>query len=114
LRLTRYKQDSEASGKHEKREMKLCTTSQPSPRVCKKHLIAADRQAFEEKRWHAAGNREVPYEDLVREHQGLEAKERADVAARASLLCDCYVKLIKMGDLSFRTEYDWRQCQRCA
>jgi hypothetical protein len=77
-----------------------------------KHLIAMDRKAFEEQRWHAARNREASYEDVIREQEQHDVKELADVEARAKLLCDCYVELVKIGDLSFRTEHDWRQRQK--
>ena len=75
-------------------------------------LIAAERKAFEEKRWYAASDREAPYhehEDVIGE---LDAKEAADVEARATSLCDWYVKLVKVGELCFRTEHDWRQRQK--
>ena len=77
-----------------------------------KLLIAAERKAFEEKRWHAANDREAPYhehEDVIRE---LDAQELAHVEARAKLLCDSYVTLVKLGELSFRTENVWRHRQK--
>ena len=82
------------------------------PARVQKCLIAADPKALEKQRRHAAGNREAPYEDVVRELEHLDAKELADVEAQAKLLCDWYVKLVKVGELSFRTEHDWRQRQR--
>jgi hypothetical protein len=75
-------------------------------------LIARDREAFEKKRWPVAHNNQGPYEDFLREQKLLDAEELADVEARAKLLCDCYVKLVKMGELSFRIEHDWRQRQK--
>jgi len=78
------------------------------PAHVQRHLIAMDRKAFEEQRWYDK-NLEVPYEDFLREQQQLDAKELAEVEARAKLLCDCHVKLIKMGELSFRIEHHWRQ-----
>ena len=77
------------------------------PAHAERFLIAAERKAFEEKRWHAADNRQAPSGDVIHKNEGL-----ADVEARAKLLCDCYVKLVKMGDLTFRTEHDWRQRQQ--
>jgi hypothetical protein len=79
------------------------------PAHVQKRLNAMDREAFEKQRWHAAGNRKAPYDDVTRELKQRDAKELADVEARAKLLCDCYIKLVKMGELSFRTEHDWRQ-----
>jgi hypothetical protein len=75
-------------------------------------LIARDREAFEKQRWPAASNREAPYEDFLREQKRLDAEELADVEARAKLLCDSYTTLVKMGELSFRTEHSWRQRQK--
>jgi len=71
------------------------------PAHVQRRLIAADRKAFEEQRWPAASNREAPNEDFIREQKLLDAKELADVKARAKLLCDCYVKLVKMGNSVF-------------
>jgi len=82
------------------------------PAHVQKHLITRDREAFEKQRWHAASNRKAPYEDTIHELEQLDAKELADVEERAKLLCDCHVKLVKMGELSFRTEHDWRQRQK--
>ncbi len=79
------------------------------PAHVEKHLISMNREAFEKQRWPAVSNREAPYEDFIREQAQLDAKELAEVEARAKLLCDCYVKLVKMGELSFRTELEWRQ-----
>jgi len=79
------------------------------PAHVQKHLLTKEREAFKEQRWHAARNRETPYEEVIREQEQLDAKELADVEARAKLLCDCHVKLVKMGELSFRIEHDWRQ-----
>ena len=79
------------------------------PARVQRHLIAMNRKAFEEQRWHRTGNREAPYEEVIREQEQLNAKELAELEARAKLLCDCYVQLIKMGELSFRTEHSWRQ-----
>jgi hypothetical protein len=78
------------------------------PARVQRRLIAADREAFEKKSW-AASNREAPYEDFIHGQEVLDTKELVDVEARAKLLCDCYVELIKMGELTFRTEHDWRQ-----
>lgn len=82
------------------------------PAHVQKHLITMDRQAFKEQRWHAARNyREAPCEEVIRELQQLDAIELANLEARAKLLCDCHVKLVKMGELCFRTDHDWRQRQ---
>jgi hypothetical protein len=99
-------------GKAREARQKVVHGLATQPAHVQKRLIAADREAFEKQRWHAAGNREAPHEDVIREGERFEAKERADVEARAKLLCDCYVKLVKMGELSFRTEHDWRQRQK--
>jgi hypothetical protein len=63
------------------------------PAHVQRALIAADREAFEKQRGLAASNRKMPDED---------------VEARAELLCDCYQWLVKMGEVSFRTEHNWR------
>jgi len=79
------------------------------PAHVQKHLISLNREAFEKQRWRSPRNLEVPYEDSIREQEQLDAKELAEVEARAKLLCDCYAKLVTMGELSFRIEHDWRQ-----
>ncbi len=79
------------------------------PAHVEKHLISMNREAFEKQRWPAPTNREAPYEDFIREQEQLDAKELAEVEARAKSLCDCYVKVVKLGELSFRTEHNWRQ-----
>jgi len=81
------------------------------PARVQKQLIAADRKAFEEQRWPVRGSGEGPYEDFIAEQELLDAKELADVEARAKLLCDCYVTLVKMGELSFRIEHSWRHAK---
>jgi hypothetical protein len=81
------------------------------PAHVQKHLTAMEREAFDERQQTARTNREVPYEDMIREQEQFDAKDLADVEARAKLLCDSHVKLVKMGELSFRTEHDWRQRQ---
>jgi hypothetical protein len=53
----------------------------------------------------------VPYEEELRELKQLDAKELAEVEAHAKLTCDCHVKLVKLGELCFRTELNWRQRQ---
>jgi len=77
------------------------------PAHVQKHLITRDREAFETQRW--PGDREVQYENTIREQEQLDRKELAELEVRARLLCDCHVKLIKLGEISFRTEHDWRQ-----
>jgi len=72
-------------------------------------LITRDREAFEKQRWHAGRDREVPYEDMIREQELFDAEQVADLEARAKLLCDCHLKLVKIGELCFRTEHNWRQ-----
>ena len=82
------------------------------PAHAEKLLIATERKAFEEKRWHATNDQEAPYhehEDVIRE---LDSKELADVEARTKFLCDSYVRLVKLGELSFRTENVWRHRQK--
>jgi hypothetical protein len=81
------------------------------PARVQRQLISADRRAFEEQRWPVRGSGEGPYEDFIAEQELLDAKELADVEARAKLLCDCYVTLVKMGELSFRIEHSWRQAK---
>jgi hypothetical protein len=79
------------------------------PAHVQKELITRDREAFEKRGWHRAKDRELPYEDMMREVKQQEAKELAEVEAHAKLLCDCHVKLVKIGELCFRTELNWRQ-----
>lgn len=81
------------------------------PAHVQRQLISMDREAYEKQRWHDAGDREVPYEDQLRELKQLDANELAEVEARTKLLCDCHVKLVKLGELCFRTELYWRQKQ---
>jgi hypothetical protein len=100
-----------AIGKSRKDRVEVVHGLATQPARVQKILIARDREAFEKQRW-PARNREAPYEDLIREQKLLDAKELADVEARAKSLCDCYVKLVKMGELSFRAEHDWRQRQK--
>jgi hypothetical protein len=81
------------------------------PAHVQKELMDMYREAFEQ-RWHVVRNE--PYEEMIREQKRLDAKELADVEARAKLLCDCYVGLVKIGEVSFRSEYEWRQgCYQC-
>jgi len=79
------------------------------PARVERHLISMDREAFEKQRWHNAMDRKVPHEDMIRGFKEEDARELAEVEARAKLLCDCHVKLIKLGELCFRTELNWRQ-----
>jgi hypothetical protein len=74
-------------------------------------LIARDREAFEKQGWPPRNNPEVPHEDFLRDQNLRDAKELADVEDRSKFLCDCYVKLVKMGDLSFRIEHSWRHAK---
>jgi hypothetical protein len=83
------------------------------PAHVQKHLISKVREAFEKQKWHAPLDRTVPYEEAIREQQRRDEKELAHVEARVKLLCECYQQLIKMGELSFRTEYRWRQQRVC-
>jgi hypothetical protein len=78
------------------------------PAHVQKHLTSMEVEAFDEPQ-HSRRNRAVPYEDMISEQKQLDAKDLADVEARAKLLCDCHVKLVKMGELSFRTEHNRRQ-----
>lgn len=78
------------------------------PAHVQRHLISMDREAFEKQRWHDAKVREAPYEDQLLELRQLDAKELGEVEARAELLCVCHVKLVKLGELCFRTEHNWR------
>jgi len=82
------------------------------PARVERRLIAADREAFLEQRWPSRRNREAPYEDIIRDQKLLDAKDLDDVEERAKLLCDCYIKLVKLGELSFRIEHSWRQRQK--
>ncbi len=79
------------------------------PAHVQKELITRDREAFEKHGWHRAKDRKVPYEDMIREFKEQEAKELAKVEAHAKLLGDCHVKLVRIGELCFRTELNWRQ-----
>ncbi len=101
-----------AIGKAREARQKVVHGLATQPAHVQKHLITAEREAFEKRRWHTDGSRDAPYEDVIREQGHLDAKELAEVEARAKLLCDCYVKLVKMGELSFRTEHAWRQRQK--
>jgi hypothetical protein len=100
-----------AIGPVRKARQKVVHQLATQPAHVERLLIAVEREAFEKQRWHAAGSREAPHhehEDVIAQ---FDAKEMADVEARAKLLCDCYVKLVQMGELAFRTEHDWRQLQ---
>jgi hypothetical protein len=79
------------------------------PAHVQRQLISMDREAFERQQWHDARDREVPYEDEIRELKQVDAKELAEMEAHAKLLCDCHVRLVKIGELCFRTEHNWRQ-----
>jgi hypothetical protein len=79
------------------------------PAHIQRRLIGADRQAFEEKRWRNANRQEVSFEALKGQQERADADELAAVEARAQLLCDSYIALIKTGELSFRVELDLRQ-----
>jgi hypothetical protein len=81
-------------GKARKQRNKAAHGLATRPAHVQRALIAADREAFEKQRGLAASSRKMPDED--------------DVEARAKLLCDCYQGLIKMGEVSFRTEHNWR------
>jgi hypothetical protein len=79
------------------------------PARVERHLISMDREAFEKQRWHDAKDRDVPYEEMIRGFKEQDARELAEVEAHAKLLCDCHVELVKLGELCFRTELNWRQ-----
>jgi len=74
-------------------------------------LIERDREAFEKQRWPPRNNPEIPHEDFLRDQNLRDAKELADVEERSKFLCNCYVKLVKMGDLSFRSEHSLRHAK---
>lgn len=82
------------------------------PARAHRRLLVEDREAFEKKRWPVPVDLEMPFEDAVRGFEHFDAEERSAVEARAKLLCDCYIKLVKMGELSFRTEHHWRALQK--
>ena len=80
------------------------------PARVERDLISRDREAFEKQRWHRPGeDLEMPYEEMIREFKQQDERDLAEVEARAKLLCDCHVKLVKLGELCFRTELNWRQ-----
>lgn len=72
-----------------------------------REFIERDRQAFKEQSWGKPDR--GTYEKMVAEHERRVADERAKIAARAQLLCDTYVALIKTGEVSIRAEYNVRQ-----
>jgi hypothetical protein len=82
------------------------------PAHVQKQLISMASEAFKKQQWDAANNREAVYEDVIHELNRQDTEELSDVEARAKLLCDYYVKLVKMGELSFRTEHGRRQGRR--
>lgn len=82
------------------------------PARVERDLISRDREAFEKQQWHTArDDLKIPYEDMIREFKQQDERDLAEVEARAKLLCDCHVKLVKLGELCFRTELNWRQRQ---
>lgn len=80
------------------------------PARIERDLIPRDREEFEEQQWHRPGeDLGMPYEEMVRQFKQQDESDLAEVEARAKLLCDCHVKLVKLGELCFRTELNWRQ-----
>lgn len=78
------------------------------PARVERDLISRDREAFEKQQWHR-DDPTIPYEDMIREFKQQDERDLAEVEARAKLLCDCHVKLVKLGELCFRVELNWRQ-----
>ena len=79
------------------------------PARVERDLISRDREAFEKQEWHNAGDLGMPYEEMIRGFKEQDEKDLADVEARGKLLCDCHVELVRLGELCFRTELNWRQ-----
>ena len=60
------------------------------------------------------GTADGSFEDLVRESERADGDELNAVAARARLLCDSYLDLVRIGEAAFRAEYDWRHREQPA
>lgn len=70
-------------------------------------FIERDRKAFEEQSWGKAER--GTHADMIAESDRQVGAERAKIAARAQLLCDTYIALIKTGEVSIRAEYFYRK-----
>ncbi|MEO8383124.1 MAG: hypothetical protein ABI779_25935 [Acidobacteriota bacterium] len=76
-----------------------------------RELIKRDRTAFEQQSW---GKEERgTHDEMIAEWEERVTAQRAEIAARAQLLCDTYVALVTLGDRAIRAEYNIRQ-QRAA
>lgn len=72
-----------------------------------REIIERDRTAFEQQSW---GKEERgTHKEMIAEWDQRVAAERAKITARAQLLCDTYIALIRMGDRAIRAEYNLRQ-----
>jgi len=80
------------------------------PARVERDRISRDREAFQKQRWHRPGeDLEMPYEEMIREFKQQDERDLAEVEARAKLLCDYHIKLVKLAEFCFRTELNWRQ-----
>jgi len=69
-------------------------------------IISRDRKAFEAQSW---GKPERgTYDDQNEEWDRRVAASKAAIAARAQLLCNTYIALTKLGEVSIRAEYKFR------
>jgi hypothetical protein len=70
-------------------------------------ILTRDRRAFEAQSWDRPESRSY---DEQKEAWGQRvAAVKAAMAARAQLLCDTYLALIKVGEVSIRAEYNFRK-----
>jgi|GEM_PF-1367854 len=76
------------------------------PAHVQRDLISRDRAAFEAKSW---GKLEkTTYDEMIHDGRRQEDEERANIEARTQLLCDTNIALVKLGEVAFRTEYNFR------
>jgi len=70
-------------------------------------IITRDREAFEAQSW---GKPERgTYDDMKAEWEQRMDEAKAAITARAQLLCDTYIALIKLGEVGIQAEYFFRK-----
>jgi hypothetical protein len=75
--------------------------------LVQRSLINSEREAFYNQR-RPGSKQGRTYEEWVSEGERFDKLELEKVETRAKVLCNCYISLVKLGEMSFRIEHDLR------